>query len=51
MSVSVFVNNLHIVFASAIGLWFVSKEESPFCIVLLGLFSRSLVFVSVYKNV
>ena len=52
MSVSILVNNLYIVFASAIGLWFVSKDGSLFCkVVLLGLFSRRLVFVSVCNNV
>ena len=32
MHVRVLVKNLYIVFASAIGLWFVSCEGSPFCI-------------------
>ena len=52
MSVSVLVNNLYIVFASAIGLWFVSRYGSPFCkVILLGLFSRRLVFVLVCNSV
>ena len=52
MSVSVLVKNLYIAFASAIGLWFVSKDGSPFCeVVLLGLFSKRLIFVSICSNV
>ena len=30
MSVSILVKNLYIVFASAIGLWFVRRDGSPF---------------------
>ena len=30
MDVNVLVKNLYIVFASAIGLWFVSRDGSPF---------------------
>ena len=52
MSVSVLVKNLYILFASAMDLRFVSKDGSPFCkVVLLGLFSRRLVFVLVCNNV
>ena len=41
MDVRVLVKNLYIVFASAIGLWFVSFEGSHFCILIwLGLSSR-----------
>ena len=51
MRVSVLVKNLYIVFASAMGLWFVSKMDRLFCkVVLLGLFSRRLVFVLVCNS-
>ena len=51
MSVSILVKNLYIVFASAIGLWFVRRDGSPCKVVLLGLFSRMLVFVLICSNV
>ena len=41
MDVSVLMKNLYIVFASAIGLWLVDTDGSPFCkVILLGLFSK-----------
>ena len=39
-------------FASAMGLWFVSSDGSFFCIIVwLDLFSMMLVFVFAYNNV
>ena len=45
------VKNLYIVFASAIGLWFVRMDHLFYKVVLLGLFFRRLVFVSICSNV
>ena len=49
MSVSVLVKKLYIIFARAMGLWFV--DHLFYRVVLSGLFSRRLVFVLVYNNV
>ena len=52
MNVSMRVKNLYIVFASAIGLWFVNIDGSPFFLSsIVKLFSRMLVFVLVCKTV
>ena len=46
------VNSLYIVFASAMGLWFVSSDGSFFCIeVWLDLFSMMLGFSFVCSSV
>ena len=52
MNVSILVKRLYIVFANAIGLWFVNGNGSPFCrVILLSIFSKRLVFVLVCSNV